>query len=307
MTPDSRESSIRTSSPGRPKSEVSPRWRALARRIARFDWREAPPDIAAVLYETVIPPEERRTLGEYYTPDWLARAMVREVVSDPLNQRVLDPACGSGTFVAEAVTHFIDSARKARLLPKEVLDRLRTAVTGIDVHPVAVHLARAAWVLAARPAIEATVESGYDASVSVPIYLGDALQLRFRTGDMFAEHNVSIQVGDDRNTELVFPVSLVERANDFDLLMNQIAEAIETGDDPRLALDDNGITDPDERRTLETTISAMERLHTEGRNHIWAYYTRNLVPTSRPSSRQSGRDRRQPTLADLPQHCVHVA
>ena len=251
--------------------------RALARRIARFDWREAPADIAAVLYETAIPPEERRTLGEYYTPDWLARAMVREVVTDPLNQRVLDPACGSGTFVAEAVTHFIDSARQAGLLPKEMLDKLRTAVTGIDVHPVAVHLARAAWVLAARPAIEATVDSGYDASVSVPIYLGDALQLRFRTGDMFAEHNVSIQVGDDRNTELIFPVSLVERANDFDLLMNQIAEAIETGDDPRLALDDNGITDPDERRTLETTISAMEQLHSEGRNHIWAYYTRNLV------------------------------
>ena len=251
--------------------------RALARRIARFDWRDAPADIAAVLYETVIPPGERRTLGEYYTPDWLARSMVREVVSDPLNQRVLDPACGSGTFVAEAVTHFIASARQAKLLPKEVLDRLRTAVAGIDVHPVAVHLARAAWVLAARPAIEATVESGYDASVSVPIYLGDALQLRFRAGDMFAEHSISIQVGDDQNTELVFPVSLVERANDFDLLINQIAEAIETGDDPRLALDDNGITDPDERQTLETTIAAMERLHTEGRNHIWAYYTRNLV------------------------------
>ena len=251
--------------------------RALARRIARFDWRDAPADIAAVLYETVIPPEERRTLGEYYTPDWLARAMVRELVTDPLNQRVLDPACGSGTFVAEAVAHFMASARQAKLLPKEILDRLRTAVTGIDVHPVAVHLARAAWVLAARPAIEATVESGYDASVSVPIYLGDALQLRFRTGDMFAEHDVSIQVGDDRNTELVFPVSLVERANDFDLLMNQIAEAIEAGDDPRLALDDNGINDPDERQSLETTISAMERLHSERRDHIWAYYTRNLV------------------------------
>ena len=42
--------------------------RALARRVARFDWPNAPPDIAAILYETVIPPEERRTLGEYYTP-----------------------------------------------------------------------------------------------------------------------------------------------------------------------------------------------------------------------------------------------
>ena len=46
----------------------------LARRVARFNWAEAPPDTAATLYETVIPPEERRQLGEYYTPAWLARA-----------------------------------------------------------------------------------------------------------------------------------------------------------------------------------------------------------------------------------------
>ena len=60
-----------------------PLLRTLARRIAKFDWSQAPNDIAAILYETVIPPDERRQLGEYYTPDWLARAMVREVVTEP--------------------------------------------------------------------------------------------------------------------------------------------------------------------------------------------------------------------------------
>ena len=87
-----------------------PLLRTLARRVAKFDWQEAPNDVAAILYETVIPTDERRQLGEYYTPDWLARTMVREVVTDPLNQTVLDPACGSGTFVAEAVTHLIEAA-----------------------------------------------------------------------------------------------------------------------------------------------------------------------------------------------------
>ena len=43
-----------------------PLLRTLARHIARFDWRRAPTDIAAILYETVIPPDERRQLGEYY-------------------------------------------------------------------------------------------------------------------------------------------------------------------------------------------------------------------------------------------------
>ena len=246
---------------------------ALANRIARFDWTNAPPDIAAILYETVIPPDERRRLGEYYTPDWLARAMVRELVTDPLEQRVLDPACGSGTFIVEAVNHFMEHAEREGLAGEELFDRLHDAVTGIDVHPVAVHLARAAWTLAARQAIQDSEKT----SVSVPIYLGDSLQLRFRTGDMFAEHEVRIEVEDERNSALTFPVSFVARANIFDSFMSDVAAYIEQGDDPLLALDDNGITDPAERGTLGETIRTMRFLHSEGRNHIWAYYTRNLL------------------------------
>ena len=182
-----------------------PSIRALARRIAKFDWRDAPPDIGAALYETVIPPEERRTLGEYYTPDWLARVMVRELVTDPLDQRVLDPACGSGTFVAEAVTHFIEAAKGSGQHPKQTLDRLLESVAGIDVHPVAGQVDRAAWALAARPAIDAVMRTGFDAQVSVPIYLGDALQLRMQTGEMFAGDVVTIQI--DRQREDDRPAS----------------------------------------------------------------------------------------------------
>jgi hypothetical protein len=165
----------------------------------------------------------------------------------------------------------------ANLDPKELLDRLRSAVTGIDVHPVAVHLARAAWTLAARPAISAAHEAGFDASLSIPVYLGDALQLRFRTGDLFAENEIAIEVRDDANTELLFPVSLVERAESFDALMGDVSAYMETGEDALLALDDNHVNDPAERRMIGETIKAMQRLHHEGRDHIWAYYTRNMV------------------------------
>ena len=254
-----------------------PLLRTLARRIAKFDWSQAPNDIAAILYETVIPPDERRQLGEYYTPDWLARAMVREVVTNPLEQEVLDPACGSGTFVAEAVTHFIEATENEPLGAEDVLEWLRFSIAGIDVHPVAVHLARAAWVLAARPAIQAAQDAGYSGAVSAPVYLGDALQMRFRSGDMFAEREVTIDVEDDQNSQLVYPLRLVNEAEIFDPLMGDIADCVERGQDPALALDDHGITDPGERETLKATIATLQRLHDEGRDHIWAYYTRNLV------------------------------
>ncbi|MCY3543026.1 MAG: N-6 DNA methylase [Chloroflexi bacterium] len=247
----------------------------MARRVARFDWQRgsAPNDIAALLYETVIPPDERRTLGEYYTPQWLARAMTRELVTDPLNQTVLDPACGSGTFIAEAIANFIDAANDAGMDESEMFGKLRDSVIGIDIHPVAVHLARAAYVLAARSAIEAASYT----SITVPIYMGDALQLRYRSGDLFAEREITIQVNDDANTELAFPVSLVERPETFDSLMGDVAEYIEGNEDPMLALDDHHINDEAERDALTGTIATMQRLHNEGRNHIWAYYTRNMA------------------------------
>ena len=255
----------------------SPLMKTIARRVARFKWSEATPDTPANLYETVIPSEERRKLGEYYTPSWLARTMVRELIPEPLDKRVLDPACGSGTFVAEAVTHFIEASKRADWEPTEVLNQLREAVIGIDVHPVAVHLARAAWTMAARPAINAAGAAGFNSPVSIPVYLGDSLQLRFRTGDMFAEREIRIQTYDEENTELVFPVSLVERADSFDSLMGDISKYIEREEDPLLALGDNEIHDPKERQIISKTIAAMQRLHAQGRNHIWAYYTRNMV------------------------------
>ena len=94
--------------------------------------------------------------------------------------------------------------------------------------------------MASASAIEAAIEAGFAANVTVPVYLGDALQLRSRTGDMFAKHEVTVYVDDDRNTQLVFPNSLVDRAETFDALMGDIADAIENGDDPYLALEDHG-------------------------------------------------------------------
>ena len=250
----------------------------MAEHVARFNWQEAPADIAATLYEAIIPPDERRQLGEYYTPEWLAQAMVQEVVTDPLGQRVLDPSCGSGTFVAVAVRHFVEAATAAQMDPKEAIKRLREAVMGIDVHPVAVRLARTAWIMAARPLLDAAAEAGYAGNLAIPVYLGDALQLHYQTGDLFISGDIGIEVeGDEFDKKLIFPIDLVEQADTFDLLMSDIADAIERGHDPLVALDDRGITDPAQRQTLTTTIAIMQELHAEGRNHIWAYYTRNLV------------------------------
>ncbi|MCY3881742.1 MAG: N-6 DNA methylase [Chloroflexi bacterium] len=253
-----------------------PLLQTVARRLSRFDWGEAPSDIAAILYETVIPADERRQLGEYYTPHWLAGAMLNELVTRPLEQRVLDPACGSGTFIAEAVERFVAAAERDEVDPVVALGQLREAVVGIDVHPVAVHLARSAWTIAAQPLIAAAAEVGFRGTVSAPVYLGDSLQLRFGAGELLAEAEVRIEVGDEQRTELIFPTTLVERADLFDDVMSGVASAIARGADPLLELADHPLSES-ERQGLEPAVRTMHELHATGRNHIWAYYTRNLV------------------------------
>ena len=73
----------------------------------------------------------------------------------------------------------------------------------------------------------------------------------------------------------MFPVSLVNRPDTFDALMADIAASIEQ--EQPVYLHQHHIEDEHENRTMETTIEAMRQLHAQGRNHIWAYYTRNLV------------------------------
>ena len=249
----------------------------LAFRVAGFDWGEAGYDFARVLYQTVIRAEDRKRLGEYYTPDWLATAIVEKVVDDPLKQRVLDPACGSGTFLRAAITHYISKAETAGLSASKILAELRKKVTGIDTHPVAVHLARATWVMAAKKIISQVEAS----SLTVPVYLGDSLQLYSDPGSLFGDDNVTIEVRpahvDGSHKFLHFPKTLVSRGDWFDGVMLKAAGNIEAGMDPTTSLDDAGILKDSERTTLKKTLESMLELHAEGRDHIWAYYTRNLV------------------------------
>ena len=252
----------------------------IAGRVSRFDWQDTEYDVARILYQSVMPADDRRRLGEYYTPDWLAQRIVDAAVTDPLTQRVLDPACGSGTFLYAAIRKYVEAARAAGYTPGLTVAGLQNAVIGVDVHPVAVHLARATWTLAARDVIE-QVASGVE-DLTIPVYLGDSLQLRTEAATFLSSGLVTIEVAGDVDTDvrhrrLEFPRALVEQADWFDNLLLRVSEAIENGYDPRTALDDAGIEPGHERNVLEATVDSLLALHQEGRNHVWAYYTRNLV------------------------------
>lgn len=254
--------------------------RDIARRLARFDWSAVEHDVLKVLYESVIDAETRHRLGEYYTPDWLAERMVADAIGDPLQERVLDPACGSGTFLFWAIRRFFEAADAAGTPNAEAIDRLVGQVFGLDLHPVAVTLARVTYLLAIGT--DRLAERG---AFTVPVYLGDSVRWEqdetLLSGDVVTIH--TSDGADLFSRELRFPQAVVADAGRFDRLVGELmdrAVARERGSRPlppiAAILDRAGIQSSD-RPIVETTFQQLCALHDAGRNHIWGYYVRNLA------------------------------
>lgn len=261
----------------------------LARRVAQFDWTQVEHDVLKVLYESVIEQPERKRLGEYYTPDWLADRVVASAVTDPLNQRVMDPACGSGTFLFHAVRVYLAAAENAGLSTGDAVLGATQHVVGVDVHPVAVTLARVTYLLAIGATRLADNSRG---PISVPVYLGDSLQWEQPSDVLTYQGEVTIGTSgtdlvDDTSAtlfgeDLVFPKSVLHDAGDFDRLVSvmteKAADTSKRGDHQIIGpvLKKFGVPEAD-IDTLESTFGVLRRLHGEGSDGIWGYYVRNLV------------------------------
>lgn len=198
--------------------------RTLARRLVRFCWADVEQDVLKVLYENVIGAETRKRMGEYYTPDWLADVVVSETVADPLNSKVLDPACGSGTFLFHAIRNYISAAEAAKFTISDVLDGVTRHVIGMDLHPVAVALARVTYILAIGRERLTDPSRG---EIQIPVYLGDSMQWREQNLDLWTAGNLVIQTDDRRDlfeSDLSFPDAVLEDAGLFDQLVNELAD-----------------------------------------------------------------------------------
>jgi hypothetical protein len=255
--------------------------RTVARRLTRFDWAKVEHDVLKVLYESVIAQETRKKQGEYYTPDWLAQKMVADTVTDPLNQRVLDPSCGSGTFLFHSARRYLDAAEAAGKPLRQTLIDITDRVAGIDLHPVAVALARVTYLLAIGRDRLLSSDRG---QIRVPVYLGDSVQWQQRT-DLLDHGHLVIRTGTGGQlfeNELRFSEDLLKDAGRFDSIVNELADRAvrrAPGSSPSLASVFNrlAVSSKDDQEELTANFKLLCQLVDEGRNHIWSYYVRNLA------------------------------
>lgn len=250
----------------------------IAEQAKRFDLDAIDIDVLKGLYESLIDPEQRHDLGEYYTPDWLAARITNATIDKPLEQRVIDPSCGSGTFLFHALRRLVAAGEAAQMEAADIVALAGEKVAGIDIHPVAVIFARATWLLALAP----TFAKGRPPSLAVPVYLGDALQ--WNTRELMTKSELEILVPpanpNDDPTVLRFPEDVIDKPHLFDQTVDAMLRFAEAGQDKKALADWLKAHDvPGDTKMLADTYERLVKLNAEGRNHIWGYVARNL---SRP-------------------------
>lgn len=76
----------------------------IAGELAKYSFLDASVDVKGMAYETIVSNTLKQEAGQFFTPRNIIKAMV-EMMNPTENDRVLDPACGSGGFLVMVLDH----------------------------------------------------------------------------------------------------------------------------------------------------------------------------------------------------------
>ncbi len=113
---------------------------ALQRLILRFnayDFSGLSEEILGDIYQTFLPTAKRKRLGEFYTPAAIVDWLLEQTVFSHGEGKLLDPSCGSGSFLVRYVHRCLQDAKTRGLDADVVLQELQTTVWGFDLNPFA--------------------------------------------------------------------------------------------------------------------------------------------------------------------------
>ena len=255
---------------------------ALSAELQVYDLSAIRQDLLKQLYQNLVDPETRHDLGEYYTPDWLAQLTLQEI-DYRAPQSLLDPACGSGTFLFNAIRRLADNGLTGRDLVEFALNN----IVGTDIHPLAVTIARINYMLALSEHLETDISDGE--VPPLPVFMADAL---IRPLENRSESSVTIPV--DRQKDEIFhiPLGAEKDASKLTRTIEQMDQNCQYRHRPRQ--DDpcfrclprlscrvlyGTLTNPTFINHWASNLQLLINLIREERDSIWAYLLKNL---SRP-------------------------
>jgi SAM-dependent methyltransferase len=266
--------------------ELASALRAIVERLADYDpttldLAPAPTqDLLKKLYHRLVPPMVRKALGEYYTPDWLAQRLLNMLDGGTYrgrpDTRLLDPACGSGTFLMLAIKAVRENSAAQTMDQGDLLRRICHNVVGIDLNPLAVTAARTNYLLALGPLLKHRGETELD----IPVYLADSVMTPSRGGNLLNADVVEVllsigkvalpnrlatQHGVESLTRLLDDHLLKEPSSDPETFLASVKDELTS----------EGADWKNDSEIIRDLYITLLDLHSQGRNGMWARILKN--------------------------------
>ncbi len=250
-----------------------------------LDVRYNPIDIFKDLYMSIIPQSVRHSMGEYFTPEWLADSVIEGAmqIRQTDNWKAIDPCCGSGIFLIALIKKIVGENISLTELSKQekedILHHILHRVYGVDINPLSVLSARVSYFMALH-------QLGNIQNVEIPVFLGDS-----------AVVPVSVLIDDIEcykyqidNTQKGFSVVLPKRlvkTDTFTQDMNQLQSLVQVEDTNLLYEAFCKLLSPEEQQSLklkeclEQLSQDLVALHQQQWDGIWIRIVTNFMLIAR--------------------------
>ncbi len=194
------------------------------------------------------------------------------------NHRLLDPACGSGTFLVLAINRirrWYDSNRERCAYDEgDLLKRILANVIGFDLNPLAVMAARTNYLVAIKDLIR------HVDGVEIPVYLCDSVMTPAEYGDLFTggPHSVAkVPCSAVRPPHLLVPQEIATSPREAAQYAQVMETCVRNGCNPgeflaRCQEEGLTITSTEAHTELYKELVQLDR---ENKNGIWARIIKN--------------------------------
>jgi hypothetical protein len=187
-------------------------------------------------------------------------------LTEPLNLRILDPACGSGTFLVLTMKRFREYA-EGHYLKDVLVNYLLRNVVGFDLNPLAVLAARTNYLLGI-----ADLLAYAKGPIEIPIYLADSLLVETRATLTGVSYVIRTYVG-----VFELPKSVVDKG-----LLSKLLEALDRYvrlrykcEEFKQVVKEELKLSEEELRLIADLYKSFLQLEENGKNHVWTSIIRN--------------------------------
>jgi len=255
----------------------------VAKELLRYDFSQIDEDFFKEIYQEIVERGERHRIGEYYTPEWLVQLILKEAVSlwKEKNQgfpRILDPACGSGTFLCNAIHMAREELQKSGEPPDKILEFIVSNVVGVDVNPLATVIARANYLIALGDLLQ------LGKPIIIPVYVADSIKMPKVLTTLATGGGVTVYEVDADGHPIQIPKSVgVQKA-----VLSQVFEAFrDAASAYRARAERNEALEifkrrastwlsADEFEVLKSTLNTILTLMDKGLDSIWIFMLKNV-------------------------------